>query len=164
MIFRPYRTYVYELLQHGLWGKEQVEYFMEYCRQSDNLVWDNEPDYSASYSVVDAILADAGCGIICSALPMMKPIAITLRYDMDVTDVLSANQEICDNHYLISSKEEMQSFIEMVKNEKDPNYEKRKELCSRYVTNFDGKNGERIKNILMNELEKTGRTIDRRTI
>lgn len=154
LIFRPYRTYIEELIRDGLLTREDVDYFRSYCDNSENIVWDDEPDYSVSYSMADAILADAGCGIICSALPMMKPIGITLRWDMNSDEIISRNQEILDNHYLISSQSEMLSFIEMVKEEKDPNIEKRKELCKKYVTHFDGKNGERIKTIIKGIWEK----------
>ena len=67
---------------------------------------------------------------------------------MDVNKIVSNNQEILDNHYLISSEEEMISFIEMVMSEKDPKIEMRREICKKYVTHFDGKNGERIKDII----------------
>ena len=73
LIFRPYDTYVSTLLSDGLWTQEQIDYFRAYCDESENIVWDDESDYSVSYSLADAILADAGCGIICSALPMMNP-------------------------------------------------------------------------------------------
>lgn len=159
LIFRPYRTYVQELLRDGLWTEEQIEYLKNYCSVTENIVWDDEPDYSVSYSLADAILADAGCGIICSALPMMKPIGITLRWDMDMSIILRRNREILDAHYLISSEEEMYSFIEMIKEERDPGIIQRKKLCEKYVTHFDGKNGERIKNIIIQKLREVRTTI-----
>lgn len=148
LIFRPYNSYVGALLADGLWTREQLDQFKDYCDKSENIVWDDEPDYSVSYSLADAILADAGCGIICSALPMMKPIGVTLRWDMEVEEILSRNQEILDSHYLISSEREMISFIKMIMDEEDTEIEKRRKLCEKYVTHFDGKNGERIKDIL----------------
>lgn len=162
LIFRPYRAYVYELMRDSLWTEEQVEFLKTYCDQSENIVWDDEPDYSISYSMADAILADAGCGIICSALPMMKPIGITLRWDMDMKDVVSNNLEICNAHYLISSEKEMLSFIKMIEEEKDPNANKREEVCKKYVTHFDGKNGERIKDILIKEYQKINERFNRK--
>ncbi len=154
LIFRPYSTYIRELIRDGLMSEEQVDYFKNYCQESSNIVWDDEPDYSASYSMADAIIADAGCGIICSALPMMKPMGITLRWDMDVSNILGRNREILENHYLIRTEAEMLSFFGMVMEGKDPNFDKRKIICEKYVTHFDGKNGERIKNIIKEELHK----------
>ena len=78
----------------------------------------------------------------------MKPIGVTLRWDMEVKEILSRNQEILDSHYLISSEKEMISFIKMIMDEEDTEIEKRRKLCEKYVTHFDGKNGERIKDIL----------------
>ncbi len=154
LIFRPYNTYIRGLIRDGLMTEEQIDYFRNYCEQSPNIVWDDEPDYSVSYSMADAIIADAGCGIICSALPMMKPIGITLRWDMNVSNILERNREILENHYLIMSGKEMISFFEMVMEGKDPNFEKRKAICEKYVTHFDGKNGERIKNIIKDKYHK----------
>lgn len=157
LIFRPYSTYICELIRDGFMTQEQIDYFKNYCDQSQNIVWDDEPDYSASYSMADAIIADAGCGIICSALPMMKPMGITLRWDMDVHSILERNPEILENHYLIMSREEMISFFEMVMADEDPNYEKRKEACRKYVTHFDGKNGQRIKEIITEKWRRRNR-------
>lgn len=113
LIFRPYRAYIDELLRDGLWTDENVKFFKKYCDSSENIVWDDEPDYSVSYSLADAIIADAGCGIICSALPLMKPMGITVRWDMETSKIISHNQEIIDSQYLISSKEKMLSFTLM---------------------------------------------------
>lgn len=154
LIFRPYRAYIDELLRDGLWTEEQVGFLKSYCDNSDNIVWDDEPDYSASYSLADAIIADAGCGIICSSLPLMKPIGITVRWDMATDKIISHNQEIIGGQYLISSEKEMLSFIEMIKEDKNFDIEKRKELCKKYVTYFDGKIGKRIKDIIIQEWRK----------
>ncbi|MCH5256109.1 MAG: hypothetical protein J1D87_02405 [Lachnospiraceae bacterium] len=154
LIFRPYRTYISELLRDGLLTEEDVKYFRSYCDSSENIVWDDETDYSASYSLADGIIADPGCGIICSALPMMKPMGVTIRWDMDSTEIVSRNQELIDNYYKISSETDMISFIEMVKAEQDSMLENRKELCKKYVTNFDGNNGERIKNSIIEKFKE----------
>ncbi len=73
---------------------------------------------------------------------------------MNVSNILERNREILENHYLIMSGKEMISFFEMVMEGKDPNFEKRKAICEKYVTHFDGKNGERIKNIIKDKYHK----------
>lgn len=70
---------------------------------------------------------------------------------METSKIISHNQEIIDSQYLISSKEKMLSFIEMVKENGNFDTMKRKELCKKYVTYFDGEIGKRIKDIIIQE-------------
>ena len=150
LIFRPYRTYINELIRDRLWTKEDADCLMKYCDESENIVWDDENDYSVSYSMADAIMADVRCGIIVSALPMRKPMAIPLRWDMDTRKHILRNKEVLSSYYLISSEQQMLDFIRMVEAGEDSKYQQRMKLIPKYVTNFDGKNGERIRDICIN--------------
>lgn len=143
-IFRPHKTLVSELLEAGLWCDEDLEELKNHCVQSDNVVFDDTFTYDAAYSLADAVITDAYCGITCSALPLLKPMLLLYR----TTDSIPYHKEIAECTYSATSCDEIDNFIERVLVGEDPKYDLRKENASKCVKNFDGKNGWRIKEFL----------------
>ncbi len=154
LIFRPFRSYIEELILRGVWTREQVETIRRYCDDSDNIVWDDEAEYGTAVKLADAILVDVGCGIICEMLPTGKPIGIPLRFDTNCHSRISLNREIVENSYLIRSERAMTDFLDMVKRGEDPQKERRMATSAKYVTNYDGKNAERVKEIIIDRFLK----------
>lgn len=154
LIIRPHRNFIYELLQHGIWTEEDFDAFKYFCKMSPNIVWDDSLDYGAAYSVADAIITDVNCGIIISALPLDKPIAVLQRFDGN--RCVPHYPDIIGAHYEINSEDELSSFMEMVKRGEDPKREQRKAKCAEYVAHFDGMNGKRIKESIENDIRKIG--------
>lgn len=141
LIFRPHQTFVSDMLEAGIWTKEELEKAKEFFRNTENIIWDDTDSYDVAYSISDGILSDAHCGILVSALPTLKPIAVLNRYDRNVPVF---EGEIVKNYYQINSKEDLVVFFEMIANENDPMKEQRVICAKENVKNFDGKNGERI--------------------
>jgi hypothetical protein len=144
-IFRPHISFINELLKYGYWNENDLKKIKLYCEHTPNVVWDERDSYDSALSVADAVLTDAHCGVIYSALPTMKPICTMYRYDKCSW---TYDDKLLKNYYSARNNEEIVSFIEMVKSGQDIMYEMRKKASEKYVKNFDGKNGLRIKKFI----------------
>lgn len=144
IIFRPHGTFISEMLKNNLWSKNDLEILKKFCYESTNLVFDDSITYDNAYSVADGIIADAFCGIICSALPTLKPICLAYRRKSD----LPYHEELAQCYDAAYSNEDIVEFMDKVKNNQDITLELRKEACRKYIKHFDGKNGWRIKEFI----------------
>lgn len=146
LIFRPHPIYIVELLGNGIWNERDMKVLHEFFDSSDNLIWDEEPEYALAYKRADAVLSDMNCGICVSSLVLDKPIGILHRFDEN--ECIPAHPEIIEKHYNISGLEECTEFLDMFAQEQDPGNEMRKCAINEYIAHYDGKNGERIKQFI----------------
>ena len=134
-----------EMLPNGFWSKDDLALLKQYCRESDNIVFDESETYDAAFSVSDAILSDAYCGIICTVLPTLKPICVMYR-DRGLGQY---NKEITDSYYSAYGKEDLYRFFDMVRlNGEDTMLPLRRAAAKKCIMHFDGKNGERLKDFI----------------
>ena len=148
LIVRLHADLVKELLEAGYWNQEDVNSFIDYCNKTENIVFDEMETYDAAFSVADAIIADICCGIMISALPTMKPICAMERSNYEK----ELHPELTDHYYKACSEKEIIDFFIMVLKGDDPKKLERKSISDRFVMNFDGKNGYRIKEFIKAEL------------
>lgn len=152
-IFRPAITFINEMLKYGFWSRRDLKYFEEYCIESTNIVFDNLDTYDNSFALADGILTDAFGGIVCSALPTLKPICAVYRSKDDIP----WHKELLTSLYSAYNDKDFLYFLEMVRKGQDPMLEQRKEICAKCVKFFDGKNGQRMKDFIKmkyQEIEK----------
>lgn len=152
VIFRPHSAFVREMLEYELWSKKDLELLKKLFQKSQNLVFDDSVSYDNAYSIADGIIADAFCGISCSALPTLKPICLAYRSSMD----LPYHQELADCYDAAYSSDDIIKFMDKIGDgQQDTTLELRKKACNRYIKHFDGKNGWRIKEFITEKyLEK----------
>ena len=143
-IFRPHKTLISELIASGLWSNNDVDELRIYCEESKNIIFDESLTYDSAFSLADAIITDAYCGITCSALPLLKPMCLLYRDKSDIP----YHKEIDECNYSARSNQDIEKFLSIVINEKDDKLEIRKQNANKCVKHFDGKNGERIKDFL----------------
>lgn len=144
LIFRPHPKFIEEMLHTRIWSQEDYQYLKKYFEESDNIVLDEANTYDAAYSVSDAVITDVGCGIVASALPMLKPVCVLYR----AADQEDADYAINKNYYRVFSNEELTEFMNMIKNGCDDKLEIRKKMAEDFVMHFDGQNGRRLKDLL----------------
>lgn len=144
LIFRPHSVFVQEMISSGFWSENDVLQLKKYCENSSNIVFDDSDTYEAAFSVADGILTDAYCGIICSALPTLKPICATYRTPQDSPSY----RNLLDVCYSVYEDQDITSFFEKMRNKQDPMLDIRKSVCKEYVKHFDGKNGLRLKKFI----------------
>lgn len=146
LIFRPHPQFIREMILGGhFWNDIDLRQLKEYIDNTENIVWDDTIDFCAAYKTCDAILVDLNCSISCSALTTGKPICRLKRYDMVEWEV-SKDLSYC--YYYASNINECIDFFIQVQSHKDPNKVARNECLKKAILNFDGKNGERIKEFI----------------
>lgn len=150
IIFRPHKTLIGELLQTGLWTEQDLENLKEYCEQSENVIFDDSLTYDDAFSVADAIITDAYCGITCSALPLLKPMCLLYRNMEDIP----YHKEIEECNYSARSVGELISFMDMTIEGKDEKWDLRNRTAKKCIKHFDGKNGERIKEFMKHKFNE----------
>lgn len=143
LIIRPHANYPKELVSQNIWTMQDIQTLKKYCENTPNIVWDDSFDYGLAYSMADAVITDINCGIIISALPLEVPIAVLQRFDgypgvPQYPDVIEAL-------YQISGHEELFTFFGMILKGEDILKESRQAIKEEYIANFDGQNGKRIK-------------------
>lgn len=162
LIFRPHPVYFPELMRYHVWTDEDVAAFREYFKASANMIWDEYPDYSLAYSLADAVLLDANCGILVSALTTRKPMCILRRFDGQACEIYHPG--LAARLYMAQNTDECMDFLDMVREGKDVKKEMREEAFTKYIGDFDGRNGQRIKDFIaekyFEQYAESGKTKD----
>ena len=140
LILRPHFALIRELVS-TYWSLDDYQSFINFCKESPNIVWDETSDYLTGLAISDACIVDVNCSLVYFVLAANKPIAVPLRYDMPVE---VNNPELVEHYYTIKSNEELENFLSNVNNGIDPMKEKRQQAFDTYIETFDGKNGQRI--------------------
>ena len=146
LIIRPHPLLVNELIRNNIWKREDYEAFKAYCEGSENIVLDGRVDYCLSYSLADCIFTDANCGIIITGMTIDKPICALLRNDKYAHRIVYP--EIIEHHNLVSKPEELYDFLERIRAGEDPKADLRKVAFSKFISHYDGQNGQRIKDFI----------------
>lgn len=153
LIFRPHLTFIHEMLLEGIWTKEELDDLRDYCRKSPNIIFDESVSYDKAFSIADGIITDAFCGIMCSALPTLKPICLTYRSKSDIP----YHKELADCYIAAYHSQDVINFMEDIsRGEDDKTLELRKEACKKYIKHFDGRNGYRIKEFIKEKFLEKG--------
>lgn len=143
-ILRPHKSLINELLSNGYWSQKDFDKLKQHCQLSPNVVYDDTDCYDSAFSIADAVITDAYCGITCTALPTLKPICLLYRSK----ECTPYHPELVDNYYSAHDVDELISYFEMLKDGRDDMLELRKAASKRFVKHFDGRNGERIKKFI----------------
>ena len=151
LIFRPHPVFVRDMKNFGIWTDKDVEQLRRYILSTPNIVWDERPDYSVSYQVADAMMMEVGSGTTISALCTRKPIAILFKGDYEVT---INHPEIIEAYYKCYQPNDMVNYLNMIRDADDPKCDIRNAIADKYITHFDGKNGQRIKDFILTEYQK----------
>ena len=151
-IIRPHVNYPMELISAGIWTRQDYERLIDYCTHTDNIIWDESKDYGCAYATADMVITDINCGITVSALALNKPLAVLHRFDGNNCE--SHFPQIHEGIYQIHNLNEFDDFIIDTDETHDTLKEKREMIISKYITHFDGKNGQRIKDFIVEEYYK----------
>ena len=150
LIIRLHRELFNEIVNAGYWSKDDCNRFIEYCDNTDNVIFDTSETYDSVYSISDAIIADICCGIMVSALPTLKPICVTARSNYEKP----FHPELTDYFYKARSEDELLEFLELMRRGEDPMKEERRHVAQKYIKGFDGRNGYRIKEFIKSKFRE----------
>ncbi len=142
LIIRPHPSFIRDMYECGLWTDEIFGLITSGFASTDNIILDLSDTYNDAIAISDGILIDSKCGAVFSVLPTMKPICLISRPLMS----LKSNYEkaIVDSLYYANSMNGIIGFFDMILNDKDQKKSDRAEVSRTIVKHFDGRNGERI--------------------
>lgn len=141
LVLRLHPALITELLS-SFWSIGDYNSFVNFCAQSDNIIWDTTDDYLNGLSIADACLVDVNCSLVYFVLAANIPTAVLLRDDMPVA---ISNPELIKYYYNIKSIDDLVHYLENVEHDQDPMKEHREYAFREYIERFDGQNGLRIK-------------------
>lgn len=147
LIFRPHPHLFDELIANQICTKYEIDKFKEYFEQSDNLLWDDTKDYINAFNASDVLFSDWS-GLLVTYLPTRKPIVFL---EPEHVQEIVLDEELVQGFYRVSDDDELQEIVKIIVNDEDPLEEKRMQVMDDFIKYKDGKNGERIKEILLDE-------------
>lgn len=151
LIFRPHPYLMTEIMeQYYTWSEEDLQKFRTYCAESENIIFDELKDCAKAFAMTDAIISDSMTGMTALGLPMNKPTCLLYR----TKNSPNIHPELSDNYYKAYSKIEVKNFLDMFRRGEDPMYEQRKSAAENFVLHFDGKNGQRIKEFIIEKYKE----------
>lgn len=153
LILRLHPALVNELLS-TYWSIGDYQSFVDYCNNSENIVWDTTNDYLNGLSIADASLVDVNCSLVYFVLAANKPIGALLRNDMSV---VINNPDLINHYYRINSIEKLIDFLDEIRFNNDSMYQSRQDAFKSYIEHFDGLNGARIKEAICQKYFKMKR-------
>ena len=146
LIIRPHPYLLREMRESGVfWTESEIQKIIAFCNSTENIVWDETPDYCSAFKRCDAMMIDVNCGFTVSFLATGKPICRLLRRDVRVKLI---HPELKKCYYYAKDFSGCERFINRVLSGNDPLFSKRKNAFNSSIKNFDGLNGQRIKHFI----------------
>lgn len=146
IIIRAHSVMLDELIyENKVWSEYEYNCIKDYCDSTDNVIWDETEDYFTAINLADAFMIDCKCGMICSILPTLLPTAVVYRKDYWCEN---ENDDLLSGYYKIDNSDSLEAYFKMISEGVDDKYNQRKELKKKYISNFDGCNGKRIKKFI----------------
>lgn len=134
-------------------SEEDLLKLKKFCEESCNIVYDDLDSYDEVFSIADGIITDAACGIICAALPILKPICAAYRSSNDI----NFNKDLTNVLYSVYENSDIVAFFDMMRERKDPMLELRKKASKEYIKILMERMAGELKNLLKrNILKKKG--------
>lgn len=113
-------------------------------KKMNNVYFDTNFDYRHSFAISDALISDASSFLL-EYLPTYKPIMYLPNYE---GPGLNDDGDIVDSYYIGNEREDIEKFVDMVSKGLDPMKDARISKIEEYLYVFDGKVGERIKEVV----------------
>lgn len=148
LIFRTSSGFFTELVYTtGFWSVDDLRRFRTMFAKSSNMILDETSDYAMAFSVSDAIMTEAN-GILISYLTTKKPI-MYLKQEQD--KIGFQDKRLIKNYYIGDCPSKVTGYLDMIYEGKDPLYNRRMKTMENYISSFDGENGKRIKDYIIDQ-------------
>lgn len=152
-IIRPHPMLMGNLINSGKYTTDMVENLRNRINNSENIIWDDNEQYYYSFCASDAIITD-GTTFCIEYLYTKRPILLTPR---NMSGFYSYD-DMLKSYYIANGFDDIDSFITMIKNGKDPLKKKRNDFYKKLFYIPEGITvGE---NILMNAKRDLDEEID----
>lgn len=146
LVIRPHPLMFSKFLEQGIMSASEINEFKEKIFQTENICLDNEMDYWIEFDKTDILIADFSALIIEFFLTG-RPIIYCGAYD----GFNRQTKAMLKNFYLADSWEDVELYMNLLKNERDNLYEKRQIVLKEFL----GQNKENVgKKIIENLILK----------
>ena len=113
-VFRPHPLLFSNLLEKGLWSKQQIEDYLTRMTAAPNMVYDTSGDYFELFANSDAMIHDCS-SFIGEYLFTGKPCCYMLKSVKDIKKVMNPMGEKCmENYYKAFTEKDILKFIDDV--------------------------------------------------
>ena len=119
-IIRPHPMMVGALVNNGVYTQAQMDRLMEKISRAENILWDSSSSYLPAFYAADAIITD-GTTFSLEFLYTKKPILLTPRN----MESFYQYEDMLESYYIVNRRQDIGSFIEMIRAGEDPLKEKR---------------------------------------
>lgn len=149
-IYRPHPLMQDCIINDGHMTKDEYENYITELESQENAIFDKEADYRLSFYASDAIITD-GTSFCIEYLYTKRPILLTPRN----MNGFYMYEDMRDSYYVAEKSENIQNFVQMIADKKDPLRQKRHEFSQKLFHMQDGKTvGQNIIDNVFIELEK----------
>ncbi len=122
-ILRPHPLMFGALVNNGVLTEEELELMIDRIKNSGNILLDDSPSYHNAFNAADAIITD-GTTFCIEFLYTKKPIMLTPRN----MEGFYLYEQMMESYYIATGVESVADYINMIRNDEDPLYEKRIDL------------------------------------
>lgn len=143
LIIRPHPALIENIKNEDEEGIPGIIRFNNRINKMDNVYFDTNFDYRHSFAISDALISDASSFLL-EYLPTYKPIMYLPNYE---GPGLNDDGDIVNSYYIGNEREDMEKFVEMVSKGLDSMKDRRISKIEEYLYAFDGRVGERIKEV-----------------
>lgn len=155
-IFRPHPLMMGALINGKYMTDAQAQRMEAKIRSSKNIIWDDNQTYHNAFNAADAIITD-GTTFSFEFLYTHKPILLTPRNMQG----FYFYEEMLESYYIVNDISDVKDFIDMVRRNEDPLYEKRLKLYQdHFYVPEKGTVGENIMQNVKIDLDKECTELD----
>lgn len=149
LYIRPHPLFFKAMKNNNIFSEEDEINFKKMIDLSDNMALDENADYLESFSISNALMADAGSFLL-EYLPSLKPI-LYLHHP----DGLGLYDETLEElYYKAVNEQNITDFIDMISRGEDSELEKRKNAIPDYLFGLDENIGETIVEHIIDAFDK----------
>lgn len=155
-IFRPHPLLMGALVNNHVMTEKQTKNLEMRIRNSANIIWDDSKTYHNAFDAADAIITD-GTTFSFEFLYTHRPILLTPRNMQG----FYLYEEMMESYYIVNEIDDVSRFIEMIRREEDPLYEKRLKVYKDHLyVPEEGTVGENIMKNVKKDLDAECKTLN----
>jgi hypothetical protein len=149
LLWRPHPFFFNSLLACEIMTKIEIEELQSTIDRSENIILDTLDDYRYAFSIADALISDAS-GLLSEFIEAEKPILFTYKEGNDSI----VNKKQLPAYYKASTWEDIEKFIVMVIEGKDPKKHERLEMMKYFGIDPSRNVGKVVKEICIADMIK----------
>ena len=146
LIIRPHPFLFSTLINNCIFNKSEVEGILKSIANHKNICLYDGHDYMDLFKLADALITDTS-SFLFEFIPTKKPVLYLCNPG---GPGLNEEGDMVSCYYQAKSGDDIEDFLKMVLNGKDPMHQIRNKVQAKYLLNYDGSVGRKIVEFLRN--------------